>query len=111
MKIQTGKFKGFAVIIASLAVLLAVSVLAVTVYAVTLENAGISPVAASVGGLVGDGGSQSHTITVNAAYADAVSGETQTVELYADGATDTATDSGVRTGSAFTMKSIVFSAS
>ena len=56
MKIQTGKFKGFAVIIASLAVLLAVSVLAVTVYAVTLENAGISPVAASVGGLVGDGG-------------------------------------------------------
>ena len=94
MKIQTGKFKGFAVIIASLAVLLAVSVLAVTVYAVTLENAGISPVAASVGGLVGDGGSQSHTITVNATYADAVSGETQTVELYADGATDTATDSG-----------------
>lgn len=81
MRNSIGSFRGKAVIVASLVLLLAVSVLAGTVYAVTLDGTVFSPLAARIGAEVGDG---SYTITVNAAYAEAVAAQSQTVEYYAD---------------------------
>lgn len=98
MKISIEIFKGKAVVIASVIMLLAVSVLAGTVYAVTLDRAGIAPVAAKTADIalgaqadenVGNG---SYTITVKTSFESGVAEQTQKIEFFADGNTATAAD-------------------
>lgn len=75
MKMNIGKFKGKAVIVASFVVLFLCAVLACTVYAVTLDMEFDSPISASVGEdrTVGDGTrSFSWTIDTSAAGADSI---------------------------------------
>lgn len=83
MKKLLDKRKSSRFVAVMLVLLLAACVLAGTVFAVTLDDAGYSPVAAGVDSPVGDG---SYIITVNTAYADAVndSDHLQTVEIYND---------------------------
>ena len=88
MKMNIGKFKGKAVIVASFVVLFLCAVLACTVYAVTLDTEFDSPISASVGEdrTVGDGPGSTYSVTVNSTYEGAVDNDEcrQYIEIYDD---------------------------
>ena len=88
MKMNIGKFKGKAVIVASFVVLFLCAVLACTVYAVTLDMEFDSPISASVGEdrTVGDEPGSTYSVTVNSTYEDAVNNDNcrQYIEIYDD---------------------------